>query len=445
MPAASSRMLPSQRSAPSKAPCSSQNDGVAATPVGVVAIRQQDVDLGHGAIVRELAASRRGINEPARQLEALERGRRSARGCQHRTQSTALRARSPAGVRGRCCSEVPAVVPPSHGRGRYQRATETRSNADTARMPNRRRRSASFAALAVNVGIRRAVADARRARKLFGGSGGAPTATDLNIASLQAAGERLGVGVERLPGDMLRLTHGGEVSYAYASNLAFEPLVPFFACGDKGLTAARLAEAGLPVPRSAAFELTGYDRAQRFFAQLDKPVVTKPARGTSGGAGGHPEHHHAAQLPCRICQSGRPSAWRPCRATGRGRAPAGHGPGGLCHRGGPPFPRARHRRRKRVRGIARGAQERAVASGQSREPAAPPDSPGRRGEAHPEAPGTGAELRLQTKAETSGSGRSATRTRAARSSRSPTACFRIIATWRWPPPTSWGPCCRGST
>jgi cyanophycin synthetase len=75
------------------------------------------------------------------------------------------------------------------------------------------------------------------------------------------------------------------VLYAYQSNLAFEPLVPYFACGDKALTAARLAEAGLPVPRSAAFELTEYDRAHRFFAQLDKPAVTKPARGTSGGAG----------------------------------------------------------------------------------------------------------------------------------------------------------------
>ena len=96
------------------------------------------------------------------------------------------------------------------------------------------------------------MADARRARKLFGGSAGPPTAKDLNIASLQAAGERLGVGVERLPGDMLRLTHGDEVLYAYRSNLPFEPLVPFFACGDKGLTADRLAEAGLPVPRSAA-------------------------------------------------------------------------------------------------------------------------------------------------------------------------------------------------
>jgi cyanophycin synthetase len=152
-------------------------------------------------------------------------------------------------------------------------------------MANRRRRSASLAALALDVGIRRAAAEARRARRLLGGSAGAPTATDLNVASLQAAGERLGVGVERLPGDMLRLTHGGEVSYAYASNLAFEPLIPYFACGDKGLTAVRLAEAGLPVPRSAAFELTGYDRARRFFAELDKPVVTKPARGTSGGAG----------------------------------------------------------------------------------------------------------------------------------------------------------------
>ena len=133
--------------------------------------------------------------------------------------------------------------------------------------------------------MRRAVAEGRRARKRFGGGGGAPTAKEMNIASLQAAGERLGVGVERLPGDMLRLTHGDQVSYAYRSNLAFEPLVPFFTCGDKGLTAERLAEAGLPVPRSAAFELSEYDRAQQFFAELDKPVVTKPARGTYGGAG----------------------------------------------------------------------------------------------------------------------------------------------------------------
>jgi D-alanine-D-alanine ligase-like ATP-grasp enzyme len=86
-------------------------------------------------------------------------------------------------------------------------------------------------------------------------------------------------------GKLIRLTRGTDVLYAYQSNLAFEPLVPYFACGDKALTAARLAEAGLPVPRSAAFELSEYDRAQRFFAKLDKPAVTKPARGTSGGAG----------------------------------------------------------------------------------------------------------------------------------------------------------------
>ena len=39
------------------------------------------------------------------------------------------------------------------------------------------------------------------------------------------------------------------------------------------------------MPRSSAFELSEYDLAHRFFAQLDKPAVTKPSRGTSGGAG----------------------------------------------------------------------------------------------------------------------------------------------------------------
>jgi cyanophycin synthetase len=74
-----------------------------------------------------------------------------------------------------------------------------------------------------------------------------PTATDLNTQNLETAAARLDITVEGLPGRFLKLTHRGRVSYSYEANLGFEPLVPFFACGDKWLTSTRLAEAGVPV------------------------------------------------------------------------------------------------------------------------------------------------------------------------------------------------------
>jgi cyanophycin synthetase len=55
--------------------------------------------------------------------------------------------------------------------------------------------------------------------------------------------------------------------------------------GDKPLTSTLLAEGGLPVPRFGAFDSRSYSAAQRFFDELPKPVVAKPARGTAGGAG----------------------------------------------------------------------------------------------------------------------------------------------------------------
>jgi cyanophycin synthetase len=111
------------------------------------------------------------------------------------------------------------------------------------------------------------------------------TAAALNVQTLRAAASELGVDVEELPGGFLRLRHGDSVSLAYGTNFAFEPLVPYFVCGDKTLTSALLAERGLPVPRSRSFGRTQYAEAVRYFWSLSGPAVTKPARDTYGGAG----------------------------------------------------------------------------------------------------------------------------------------------------------------
>jgi cyanophycin synthetase len=111
------------------------------------------------------------------------------------------------------------------------------------------------------------------------------TAAALNVETLRAAASGLGVAVEELPGGFVRLRHGGAVSLAYSTNFAFEPLVPYFACGDKALTSALLAERGMPVPESRCFARTQYADAARYFRSLSGAAVTKPARNTYGGAG----------------------------------------------------------------------------------------------------------------------------------------------------------------
>lgn len=113
----------------------------------------------------------------------------------------------------------------------------------------------------------------------------APTAADLNVENVRAAAAALGVEVEVVPGGFLKLVHGTESSYAYGTDFAFEPLVPYFVCGDKSLTSTLLSGHGIPVPRSRSFDASRYAEARRYFGALPKPVVTKPARGTAGGAG----------------------------------------------------------------------------------------------------------------------------------------------------------------
>lgn len=125
----------------------------------------------------------------------------------------------------------------------------------------------------------------RGVQRRLGLSEPVPSCYELNIDLLRRAGAELGVDVQELPGGFVRLKRGDRESYAHGSDLAFEPLVPWFICGDKQLTSSILAENGLPVLPSASFKARAFAAALAYFAELPKPVVVKPTRNTSGGAG----------------------------------------------------------------------------------------------------------------------------------------------------------------
>jgi cyanophycin synthetase len=112
-----------------------------------------------------------------------------------------------------------------------------------------------------------------------------PSGLELNINVLRRAGAERGIDVEELPGGFFRLRRGDRESYAHGSDLAFEPLVPWFICGDKELTNLILAKHGLPVLPSASFMATDFAGALAYFRRLPKPVVVKPTRNTYGSAG----------------------------------------------------------------------------------------------------------------------------------------------------------------
>lgn len=125
----------------------------------------------------------------------------------------------------------------------------------------------------------------RLRRGSSGGMKSPPTGMELTLENIRDAAVVLGVSVESLPGNFLKLSLGSLTSYCHSSDFAFESLVPYFLCGDKPLTSTLLREQGLPVPRSGSFELSRYDQAHTFFELLTKPVVVKPAQGTSSGLG----------------------------------------------------------------------------------------------------------------------------------------------------------------
>jgi cyanophycin synthetase len=112
-----------------------------------------------------------------------------------------------------------------------------------------------------------------------------PTGMERNIALLHRAGAELGIEVEELPGGFVRLTLGDREHYGHGSDLDFEPLVPWFVCGDKELTGSILRKHELPVLPSRTFAVDELAEAEAYARTLGGPVVVKPTRNTYGSAG----------------------------------------------------------------------------------------------------------------------------------------------------------------
>jgi cyanophycin synthetase len=113
----------------------------------------------------------------------------------------------------------------------------------------------------------------------------APSGMARNIALLHRAGADLGIDVEDLPGGFVRLARGDREHYGHGSDLGFEPLVPWFICGDKELSGAILRKRGLPVLPSRSFTVDELTEALTYFRASPKPVVVKPTRNTHGSVG----------------------------------------------------------------------------------------------------------------------------------------------------------------
>jgi glutamate--cysteine ligase len=106
-----------------------------------------------------------------------------------------------------------------------------------------------------------------------------------NNEVVKAAAQQMGIQVKELPGGFLELQKDNQVTYSSGSDFTFEKVIPWKICGDKLLTATLLREHGLPVPNFAGVSPLAYSEALRFFREFPKPVVVKPQRSTSGGAG----------------------------------------------------------------------------------------------------------------------------------------------------------------
>lgn len=112
-----------------------------------------------------------------------------------------------------------------------------------------------------------------------------PTAMQLNTENVLAAAAKVGVDARRLPGDFLELRSAGKRSLSHGSDFELEQLVPWLLCGDKLLTSMILSERGLPVARYGSFGVSDFAEALEFARRTSRALVTKPTRGTSGGAG----------------------------------------------------------------------------------------------------------------------------------------------------------------
>jgi cyanophycin synthetase len=98
----------------------------------------------------------------------------------------------------------------------------------------------------------------------------------------RTAAERLGMVVRILDDRFIEISHGDSRLFVSSTNFSFESLTAYWLCGDKHLSADLLKGAALCVPDHTQFRLKDYDRAVDLFEAMEKPVVVKPARGSSG-------------------------------------------------------------------------------------------------------------------------------------------------------------------
>jgi cyanophycin synthetase len=97
-----------------------------------------------------------------------------------------------------------------------------------------------------------------------------------------AAARKIGLAVDELPYQVLRLSEGERVVYSTDFNFSFESLTAYWLCGNKHLTSTLLRERGVPVPEFAVYKAGDLGRAFAAFPALKTPVVVKPCFGSSG-------------------------------------------------------------------------------------------------------------------------------------------------------------------
>jgi len=106
-----------------------------------------------------------------------------------------------------------------------------------------------------------------------------------NHLIISQAANKVGVSLRRLPDGYLELKHNEDICYSRSSDFGFENLIAYKMCGNKHVTSTILSENRLPVPNFSAFSRQEVDSAIDYFLAQNKPVVVKPASGTSSGIG----------------------------------------------------------------------------------------------------------------------------------------------------------------
>jgi cyanophycin synthetase len=109
----------------------------------------------------------------------------------------------------------------------------------------------------------------------------APKSAMHNRLVLSAA-RTIGLQVDELPYQMLRISDGKRRVYSTDFNFSFESLTAYWLCGNKHLTSVLLRERGIPVPDFAVFRAKDLASAFSAFQAFSHPVVVKPCFGAGG-------------------------------------------------------------------------------------------------------------------------------------------------------------------